>query len=122
MLIPFITSGINVTGDLDVLAKLAESNGGFSILCLVVLCVILVAILIGVRANNKSIIDLLKQTLEGYTRLSVSLDDLSDAQNDLKDWLKENTAQMKKEIQEHQAKLDRHDKQINKLENEKAKR
>lgn len=113
------SSGINVTGDLGVLADLANSHGGFSILCLVVLCVILIAFLIGNRATNKSILELMGQTLDGYTRLSTSLDNLSDAQNDLKDWLQENTNQMRQELNQHQLLLDKHGEQINKLESNK---
>ena len=109
----FADSGLTVTGNLE---NLANSTNGFPILCLTVLCIILIIVFIGVGWGIKEMLKLLGQTLDGYQKLTLSIDNLADSQNALSEWLKQETAELKQNINKHQIVLDIHESKINQLE------
>lgn len=98
----FADSGLNVTGNLE---NLANSPNGFPILCLTVLCVILIIIFLGVGWGIKEGLGLLKQTLEGYNKLTLSIDNLADSQTELANWLKVETSELKRRLDIHAEKI-----------------
>jgi predicted PurR-regulated permease PerM len=114
------TSGINITGDIHTLAELAATPGGLGILSLFVLCVVLVTVFIGVWICVKAILKQFSQFAEGYSRLSISIDNLADSQQDLKEYLQQTTASIKEELNRHREKLDKHTILISNLEKERA--
>lgn len=127
-------SMLNLTGDVGTLASAGES--GLLLGCILFCGVLTVVILVGVGMLIRAFIKMYREAIESNQTLATSIDNLSDSNASLKEYLTTNTEAIKKQLEQmggtlnksesilkqHGERLDDHDKKIGVLEHKVAKK